>query len=947
MALNLFLIIGSFYILKPVRSSVFLVSFGPAQLPYVFMLIAVIGGGIATVYSRMAPLVRLSRLVVASSLITVAILVLFRLLMPLNQGWVSYAFYIVVSLYGVITTSQFWLLANNIFDSREARRLFGYIGAGGIAGSIAGSAVASTAIRILGVEDLILIAAFLLGLSALVAVRVWAIGGRLTQAGDARARMTSRSSHGRGEGGGGVIEMFRLIRGSRYLALLTGIIGLAVISSTFVDYILSAEAFEHYTAKACREQAVIVGQEGGGEGPGDPRVSVEVQVKNELTTFFGRFNGAISIVSLVLQLGLVGRILGGLGVGWANLLLPTGLLLSSGGILVLPVLVTAVATRLIDGALSYSVAKAGTELLFIPLPPAIKNRTKTFIDLFTDRLSRGIAGLLLLLLTGVLAVDTRGVAVVLIAVLALWFILLERMHGYRWRDLLHPGREGSGGGEYLAAFGRAVAGRTLDVEGIRDMVRSPDAIRVLAESLAGDERQVVYTLRLLESADSDLLAPHLVPLLGHPSADVRRLAITKLAESKDTAHRQEVGPLIDDPERAVRREAVHYLARSAPEGEETYLRELLAAPDWRTRGAALEVIARHLPRYREWIEGSTLDSLLLVEGRERADARAVVARAIAALGPGTPLAARLEELLRDPDPAVRREAMTAAGEVRDPRHLEHLLAGLGRPHERRTARAALARYGETLIPFLGSVLDDEEADVHVREQIPRTLRLMQSQPAVDMLLSRLGHPSVLIRFQVLRALGKMRARDRAEGDRLRFELRLVEARVLAESRDFFELLAALRAVGGAPQLALLRRALRERLDQNLERIFRLLGIRYPAENLLFAYNGVLGGNQALRANAIEFMDNLLAGRLKRAVMPVVIEVTREIPGRVVPRDRPVDPAERDEYLRAILAGDDRWLVVCGIDAVRGLALTGFERDIAAHRESPHPLVREAVALAMG
>lgn len=934
---NLFLTIASFYILKPVRSSVFLVSFGPEQLPYVFILIALIGGGLASVYSNFSSHYPLNRLIIASSIAVTAILVLFRLLLRFDEGWVSYAFYIFISLYAVITTSQFWLLANNLFDAREARRLFGFIGAGGILGSIAGAAVASTLASSLRVENLILIAALLIGLSIPITARAWPLGIRLAP-GPGSAPPPG-SSMARRERASGMREIFGLIRRSPHLALLIGIIALTVVASTLVDYMFSKEAYDHFAARVAREQTADLAAAGQDLAPEQLQETIDRQVKAELTRFFARFLGLVSTVSLVLQVGLAGRILGAIGVAGANLLMPLGLLAAASGMWFFPGLVTVASARLVDGALSYSIHRAGTELLFFPLPSAIKDRTKTFIDLFADRMARGIAGALLLILTGIFALHTRGLAAVLAVIIALWLFLLGRMRG-----------------EYLSAFRRAIAGRTLDIEEIRNMVRSPDAIRTLASGLAGDERQVAYTLALLESADSNLLVPHLVPLLAHPSPEVRRLAMRKLAASEDADHRGQVAALLEDPSRHVRREAVRYLARTAPEGAEGYLRALLAAADWRARGAALEVIADDAQEGRDgerlqWIDGPLLDSLLAVGGSGHADACAAVLRAIAALGPGTPHASRLEPLLNHPDPTVRSEAMAAAGEVRDPRHLTPLLAALENPRERPYARPALARYGEALLPLLGAVLDDETADLGVRVQIPGTIGLMQTQPAVDFLLDRLRHPRMDIRFQVIKALGKMRVRDRDR--RLRFDPHAVEARLVEETRDYFDLQTALAVWNGgqrgaaAPPGALLSRALGERIDMNLERIFRILGLRYPTENMLFAYNGVISDRRALRASAIEFLDNLLSPQLKRVILPVAAESD---PRALVQRGRELfqlTAREREDVLRQVITGGDSWLAACAIDAVQELGLREFDAEIGAHHMSRDPILRETAAAALG
>ena len=45
-------------------------------------------------------------------------------------------------LLGVLLISQFWTLANLVYDPRQAKRLFGFIGGGAPLGGIAGSALA-------------------------------------------------------------------------------------------------------------------------------------------------------------------------------------------------------------------------------------------------------------------------------------------------------------------------------------------------------------------------------------------------------------------------------------------------------------------------------------------------------------------------------------------------------------------------------------------------------------------------------------------------------------------------------------------------------------------------------------------------------------------------------------------------------------------------------------
>ena len=58
-----------------------------------------------------------------------------------RPDWVAVAFYIVGLILGILLISQFWTLANDIYDPRQAKRLFGFIGGGASLGGIAGAAL--------------------------------------------------------------------------------------------------------------------------------------------------------------------------------------------------------------------------------------------------------------------------------------------------------------------------------------------------------------------------------------------------------------------------------------------------------------------------------------------------------------------------------------------------------------------------------------------------------------------------------------------------------------------------------------------------------------------------------------------------------------------------------------------------------------------------------------
>jgi len=59
-----------------------------------------------------------------------------------------------------------------------------------------------------------------------------------------------------------------------------------------------------------------------------------------------------------------------------------------------------------------------------------------------------------------------------------------------------------------------------------------------------------------------------------------------------------------------------------------------------------------------------------------------------------------------------------------------------------------------------------------------------------------------------------------------------------------------------------------RLDRQLQRVFQLLGIKYPPQDVDPILNAILKGKEEQRIHAIEFLDNILDIQLKKELIPV-------------------------------------------------------------------------------
>ncbi len=117
-------------------------------------------------------------------------------------------------------------------------------------------------------------------------------------------------------------------------------------------------------------------------------------------------------MTFVFQFFLTGWIVSRFGVGGTLQIMPVSIALASIAALVSPDVLSTAAARLTEASTRYSFNKTGMELLYLPLPLELRNRTKAFIDVFVDRLSRGIGGMILVLVTSVLALAIRYVAAI-------------------------------------------------------------------------------------------------------------------------------------------------------------------------------------------------------------------------------------------------------------------------------------------------------------------------------------------------------------------------------------------------------------------------------------------------------------------------------------------------------------------------------------------------------
>jgi ATP:ADP antiporter, AAA family len=174
LSLYYFLIISGYTAGLAARDTLFLDQFQATQLPYADMATALLVGLFVAIYIRLARHASLRNLLVGTLLFLATNAAFFGWAAHFPRWrWLYPALYIWVGIFGVVTTAQVWTLANYLLTTREAKRLFGLIGSGGILGGICSGFYTRAAAKQFGTESLLYAIALFLTLCPLIVILAW------------------------------------------------------------------------------------------------------------------------------------------------------------------------------------------------------------------------------------------------------------------------------------------------------------------------------------------------------------------------------------------------------------------------------------------------------------------------------------------------------------------------------------------------------------------------------------------------------------------------------------------------------------------------------------------------------------------------------------------------------------------------------------------------------
>ena len=139
LTLNVFLLLATYYIIKPVREALILAD-GSAELKsYLSLGQTALLIGVIPLYSRLAGRFSRGPLITWVTLFFAACLLAFAWLARLEMPNLSIAFFLWVGIFNLMIVAQFWSMANDIHTPEQGKRLFAIIAFGASSGAVVGS----------------------------------------------------------------------------------------------------------------------------------------------------------------------------------------------------------------------------------------------------------------------------------------------------------------------------------------------------------------------------------------------------------------------------------------------------------------------------------------------------------------------------------------------------------------------------------------------------------------------------------------------------------------------------------------------------------------------------------------------------------------------------------------------------------------------------------------
>ena len=885
-----------------VRDTLFLNKYKGDRLMLSFMYIgvAILVSTATFFYTKRSSFYRMDKLITATFSIGIVFTLIF---VGLVNNEISAAFgslYIFIELLGAFMMFQFWSFTNELLDSREAKRVLGFVGCGGIIASMAvGGSVGKLAALLGQVQYLLFINALCMALCILIVRFMGQKYQSRLQRGVVSKTLTPKQAK--------EATSHISISKTPYVKYIAIMIALIYVVVTLVDYQFKIVASDTIT---------------------DPQ---------KLAAYFGFVYSVFGgVFSLFFQLVATSRLLK-FSIFMSLGILPAILTLSSIFFISVPpdLVMFGLAAPLVaitmaksgDSAFRYTINDAAIQLLYIPLDPKIKSRTKAIIDGMVKPIFIGVSGFILLAVSylgkaGIVSSDVKLISWIVTVIGISWLLTIV---GIRSR--------------YLSVLIDNIKKKRF---GTNQLTMQPNVLQSIVQKAieSGDDEDLSMAIDMVESSGNSAFGRDFVALLSKatPKIKVKILSLMRRMESRYNTYN--ILKLFKDSDEEVLREAILTYGYIQMDKSVKFVAPFLDSEKISIREAAVIALIKYAGVVGAMTAGSYLKAFF---ESENATDRAAAAYILGELGQKN-MDQQLSTLLNDPSPIVRRAAVNAASKIDSNVFIPKLFYMLFDKDVSFDVAKVLSKFGEKILEPAADILANKLESYRLKSEVAKMLGDIYSPESFRLLAISLDTESDELRNIVLNSLKKLVSKI----EKASIEKEPLKVLLLREIYQYFQTLYFSVQIRKNLKTDCLTDVMATKLDNCYQRIFSILSLMYGNslfDNIYFNITRkfVLPSQ---RANALEIIDNIVDKDIRPIIVPLIESRTEEEKLGLGYQFFSIKKLKIADIIETLLSDDSEWVRSVTLYAVAHEHITEDYGRIQMFLYDPSPIVREAALYAM-
>lgn len=397
-----FALLAGYYIVRPMRDNMGVI-YGPGSQHELYTIVFFVMVAVVPAFGFVAS--RVPRRLVLPAIYGFFILCLIAFWSASQTGepprLLAATFYVWVSVFNLFVVSLFWSLMSELWSTGDAKRLYGFISAGGTAGALAGPAITQVLARTMAPANLLLIAAALLGVSLAMSLIL-------------RKLHPGQNGEATAAAGGGILDGARRVLGDPLFARIALFILLANIVGTFF-----------YTEQMRLVEKAVAGG------------------STERLIFFSARDLIVSIATLTIEILGTAQVMRRLGLAVALAALPAMAAINTVAITLSPVLWVVAAALIAERVVAFSLSSPAIKVIYTTAKPDEKYKVQSFIDTVVYRGGDAASGWIFAIMGAGAGFASAAIPAITLPLVMLWMWNALRL-GQSYEARVDTGKDAAG-----------------------------------------------------------------------------------------------------------------------------------------------------------------------------------------------------------------------------------------------------------------------------------------------------------------------------------------------------------------------------------------------------------------------------------------------------------------------------------------------------------------------